>query len=274
VAIIHRSCAVHSLLARRGAPASTDLAVSSKRTAARHNQDTRLDTLLHFVNLVLHIDTFLGDFIRDYGTWVYVVLFLIVFCETGLVIVPFLPGDSLLFIGGAFAATGAMSLTGLIVLLLVAAVGGNTVNYLIGHAIGPAVFNTRIRGLERFLDRAALQKTHDFYARHGGKTIVIARFVPVVRTFAPFVAGISQMSMRRFQFFNVAGALMWVLLLVLLGYFFGNIPFIRQYLNVIVLVGAAAAIVPVMIGGLWRVMRGKRAVQSGEVRSPNGGPRP
>jgi len=233
-----------------------------------------LDTLLHFVNLVLHIDTFLGDFIRDYGTWVYVVLFLIVFCETGLVIVPFLPGDSLLFIGGAFAATGAMSLTGLIVLLLVAAVGGNTVNYLIGHAIGPAVFNTRIRGLERFLDRAALQKTHDFYARHGGKTIVIARFVPVVRTFAPFVAGISQMSMRRFQFFNVAGALMWVLLLVLLGYFFGNIPFIRQYLNVIVLVGAAAAIVPVMIGGLWRVMRGKRAVQSGEVRSPNGGPRP
>jgi membrane-associated protein len=240
----------------------------------RLNQETRLDTLLHFVNLVLHIDKFLGDFIHLYGAWVYVVLFLIVFCETGLVIVPFLPGDSLLFIGGAFAATGTMNLGALVVMLLVAAVGGNTVNYLIGRAIGPAVFNTHIRGLERFLDRAALQKTHDFYTRHGGKTIVIARFVPVVRTFAPFVAGISQMSMRRFQFFNFAGALMWVLLLVLLGYFFGNIPFIRQYLNVIVLVGAAAAIVPVMIGGIWKMLRGKRAGPPGAVQPPNGGRRP
>jgi len=233
-----------------------------------------LDTLLHFVNLVLHIDTFLGQFIQQYGTWVYVVLFLIVFCETGLVVVPFLPGDSLLFIGGAFAATGAMDLGALIVLMLVAAVVGNTVNYLIGRAIGPAVFNTRIRGLERFLDRAALQKTHDFYSRHGGKTIVLARFIPVVRTFAPFVAGISQMSMRRFQFFNVVGALMWVLLLVLLGYFFGNIPFIRQYLNVIVLIGAAAAIVPVMLGGLWKMRRGRRTAQRGAVQRPNGGRRP
>lgn len=245
-----------------------------KRQAARLNQETCLDTLLHFVNLVLHIDKFLGDFIRLYGTWVYVVLFLIVFCETGLVVVPFLPGDSLLFIGGAFAATGSMNLGALIVMLVVAAVAGNTVNYLIGRAIGPAVFSTRIRGLERFLDRAALQKTHDFYVRHGGKTIVIARFIPVVRTFAPFVGGISQMSMQRFQFFNVIGALFWVLLLVLLGYFFGNIPFIRQYLNVIVLVGAAAAIVPVMIGGLWKMTRGKRGVERSAVRPPNGGRRP
>jgi membrane-associated protein len=214
-----------------------------------------LDTLLHFVNLVLHIDAFLGDFIRQYGAWVYAVLFLIVFCETGLVVLPFLPGDSLLFIGGAFAASHEMNLGLLITLLLVAAVTGNTVNYLIGRAIGPAVFSTRIPGLERFLDRAALQKTHDFYERHGGKTIVLARFIPVVRTFAPFVAGVSQMSMQRFQFFNIIGALFWVLLLVLLGYFFGNIPFIRQYLNVIVLVGIGAAIVPVAIGGVWKMLR-------------------
>ncbi|MEX3582946.1 MAG: VTT domain-containing protein [Burkholderia sp.] len=217
-----------------------------------------LDTLIHFFGLVLHIDAFLGQFIRQYGAWVYLVLFLIVFCETGLVILPFLPGDSLLFIAGAFSASGEMSLAGLIVLLLVAATTGNTVNYLIGRAIGPKVFDTRIPVLERFLDRAALQKTHYFYERHGGKILVLARFIPVVRTFAPFVAGVSMM---RFQFFNVAGALLWVLLLVLLGYFFGNIPFIRQYLNVIVLVGIGAAAVPVLIGGARKLLRGRSNAQ-------------
>lgn len=228
-----------------------------------------MDTLLQFVNLVLHIDKFLGVFIQQYGAWVYAVLFLIVFAETGLVIVPFLPGDSLLFIGGAFAASGEMSLSALILLLIVASVTGNTLNYMIGRAIGPAVFNTRIRGLERFLDRAALQKTHDFYVRHGGKTIVLARFIPVVRTFAPFVAGVSQMSMKRFQFFNFAGAFFWVLLLVLLGYFFGNIPFIRNYLNVIVLVGIGAAVVPVIIGGVWKMLR-KNTHRDNGVRRPDG----
>lgn len=218
-----------------------------------------MDTLLHFVNLVLHIDAFLGDFIRQYGAWVYLVLFLIVFCETGLVVLPFLPGDSLLFIGGAFAATGDMNVGVLIVLLLVAAISGNTVNYLIGRWVGPKVFNTHIPVLERFLDRAALQKTHSFYDKHGGKTIVLARFIPVVRTFAPFVAGASSMSAARFQLFNVIGALFWVLLLVLLGYFFGNIPFIRQYLNVIVLAGIGAAIVPVVLGGLWKMVRGRHS---------------
>ena len=227
-----------------------------------------MDTLLQFVNLVLHIDKFLGVFIQQYGAWVYAVLFLIVFAETGLVVLPFLPGDSLLFIGGAFAATGQMSLVGLLVLLILASVTGNTVNYLVGRAIGPAVFNTHIRGLERFLDRAALQKTHGFYERHGGKTIVLARFIPVVRTFAPFVAGVSQMSMRRFQLFNFTGALLWVLLLVLAGYFFGNIPFIRQYLNVIVLVGAGAAIVPVVLGGVWKMLRKNSRADS--MRRPNG----
>jgi membrane-associated protein len=214
-----------------------------------------LDTLLHFANLVLHIDKFLVDFIHVYGAWVYAVLFMIVFCETGLVILPFLPGDSLLFIGGAFCATGQMNLGLLILLLFVAATGGNTVNYMIGRAIGPKVFNSHIPLLERFLDRRALQKTHDFYEKHGGKTIVLARFIPVVRTFAPFVAGASEMTVSRFQLFNITGALFWVLLLVLLGYFFGNIPFIRQYLNVIVLVGIAAAVVPVVLGALWKMMR-------------------
>ncbi|WP_027799396.1 VTT domain-containing protein [Paraburkholderia dilworthii] len=214
-----------------------------------------MDTLLHLANLVLHIDKFLGEFIHVYGAWVYAVLFVIVFCETGLVVLPFLPGDSLLFIGGAFCASGQMSLGLLIVLLFVAATTGNTVNYMVGRAIGPKVFNSHIPLLERFLDRRALQKTHDFYEKHGGKTIVLARFIPVVRTFAPFVAGASEMTVSRFQLFNVAGALLWVLLLVLLGYFFGNIPFIRQYLNVIVLVGIGAAIVPVVLGALWKMMR-------------------
>ncbi|WP_144110147.1 VTT domain-containing protein [Paraburkholderia sp. BCC1886] len=213
-----------------------------------------MDTLLHFVNLVLHIDKFLGDFIHVYGAWVYAVLFLIVFCETGLVVLPFLPGDSLLFIGGAFCASGQMSIGLLIVLLVVAAAGGNTLNYAIGRAIGPRVFNSHIPLLERFLDRRALQKTHDFYEKHGGKTIVLARFIPVVRTFAPFVAGASAMTISRFQLFNVIGALFWVLLLTLLGYFFGNIPFIRQYLNVIVLVGIGAAVVPVILGAVWKML--------------------
>ncbi|GAB2908453.1 VTT domain-containing protein [Paraburkholderia jirisanensis] len=229
-----------------------------------------MDTLLQFANLVLHIDTFLGEFIRQYGSWVYAVLFLIIFCETGLVVLPFLPGDSLLFIGGAFCASGEMSVGLLIVLLVVAAVTGNTVNYLIGRSLGSKVFDSHIPVLERFLDREALRKTHNFYERHGGKTIVLARFIPVVRTFAPFVAGASQMSVQRFQLFNIAGALFWVLLLVLLGYFFGNIPFIRQYLNVIVLVGIGAAVVPVALGALWKMTR-RRDAASGTPRKPDAG---
>ncbi|CAE6718483.1 MULTISPECIES: DedA family protein [Paraburkholderia] len=222
-----------------------------------------MDTLLQFANLVLHIDKFLGVFIHEYGAWVYAVLFLIVFCETGLVVLPFLPGDSLLFIGGAFCATGEMNLGLLIVLLLIAAVVGNTVNYMVGRSIGPRVFNSHIPFLERFLDRSALQKTHNFYEKHGGKTIVLARFIPVVRTFAPFVAGASEMTVSRFQLFNILGALLWVLLLVFLGYFFGNIPFIRQYLNLIVLVGIGAAVVPVVLGAVWKMTRKNAAAKPG-----------
>jgi membrane-associated protein len=215
-----------------------------------------LDTLLQFANLVLHIDKFLGVFIHEYGAWVYAVLFLIVFCETGLVVLPFLPGDSLLFIGGAFCATGEMNLGLLIVLLLVAAIAGNTVNYMVGRAIGPRVFNSHIPLLERFLDRAALQKTHNFYEKHGGKTIIVARFLPIIRTFAPFVAGVSAMNFSRFQFFNVTGALLWVFGLVIAGYFFGNIPIIRQNLNVIVLIGIGAAAIPIMLAAIYKLFQG------------------
>ncbi len=203
---------------------------------------------MHFFDMILHVDKTLGLVIDQYGTYVYVVLFAIIFCETGLVVVPFLPGDTLLFIGGAFSATGAMNVWLLIGLLLAAAVMGNTVNYWIGRAIGQRVFTQDYR----WLDKAALTKTHAFYENHGGKTIILARFVPIVRTFAPFVAGVSAMSFARFQFFNITGAVLWVTGLVTAGYFFGNIPVIRDHLNTIVLVGVGAATVPLMLGGLWR----------------------
>ncbi|MCI3205055.1 MULTISPECIES: VTT domain-containing protein [Pandoraea] len=214
-----------------------------------------MDTLVQLLEMVLHIDKHLGVFIDQYGNWVYLFLFMIVFVETGLVLFPFLPGDSLLFIGGAFAATGAMDPWLLGVLLFIAAVTGNTLNYWIGSQIGPRVYEKNWR----FLDRDALRKTHDFYEHHGGKTIVMARFVPVVRTFAPFVAGVSAMPWARFQLYNVLGALIWVVLLVGGGYLFGNLPLVKQYLNVIVLVGISAAVVPIALGALWKLFsRGRR----------------
>lgn len=204
--------------------------------------------------MILHIDQTFGVWIDQYGAWVYLVLFLIVFAETGLVILPFLPGDSLLFIAGAFGASGAVDPVLLALLLVVAAVTGNTLNYWIGRSLGPRVFTMNVR----FLDRGALLKTHLFYEKHGGKTIVMSRFIPVVRTFAPFVAGVAQMPQGRFQFFNVSGALLWVVGLITAGYFFGNIPIIKDHLNTIVLVGLAAAIVPVAAAAIVRFLRGRR----------------
>ena len=207
---------------------------------------------MHFVDLILHVDKYLGSFIANYGSLVYAVLFAIVFCETGLVVLPFLPGDTLLFIAGAFCAEGKISIALLIALLFTAAVLGNTVNYLIGRAIGKKVYTHNYR----WLDQAALRRTHLFYEKHGGKTIVLSRFVPVVRTFAPFVAGVSEMRVGSFQIYNLSGALPWVGGLSLAGYFFGNIPVIRDHLSAIVLVGVAAAVVPLLLGGLWKF--GKR----------------
>ena len=209
---------------------------------------------MQFVDMVLHVDESLGRVIQQYGTFVYAVLFAIVFCETGLVVFPFLPGDTLLFIGGAFCATGQLSIWLLIVLLLVAAIGGNTVNYWIGAAIGHRVFTHDYK----WIDKAALQKTHAFYENHGGKTIILSRFIPIVRTFAPFVAGVSDMTFARFQMFNFTGAFLWVIGLVAGGYFFGNIPIIRDHLNAIVLLGVGAAVVPVAIGGAWKFLRSMR----------------
>jgi membrane-associated protein len=206
---------------------------------------------MQFFDMILHVDKYLGTFIEQYGMLIYVVLFAIVFCETGLVVLPFLPGDTLLFVAGAFCASGAMNIWVLMALLVFAAVSGNTVNYWIGRAIGHKVFTHDYK----WLDKAALQRTHAFYENHGGKTIILARFIPVVRTFAPFVAGVSEMTFAKFQFFNIAGALLWVVGLVAGGYFFGNITIIRDHLSTIVLVGVGAAAIPVALGGLWKVYR-------------------
>ncbi len=207
---------------------------------------------MHLIDLVLHVDKYLGTFITNYGALVYAVLFAIVFCETGLVVLPFLPGDTLLFIAGAYCAEDKINILVLIMLLFVAAALGNTVNYLIGRAIGKKIYTHNYR----WLDQAALQRTHLFYEKYGGKTIVLSRFVPIVRTFAPFVAGVSEMRFGSFQMYNVSGALAWVGGLSFAGYFFGNIPVIRDHLSAIVLVGVAAAVVPLMLGGLWKF--GKR----------------
>jgi membrane-associated protein len=211
-----------------------------------------------FLSMLLHVDKMLEQMLPVYGSLVYAILFAIIFAETGLVIFPFLPGDSLLFIAGAFCATGAMNSVLLSSLLILAAVSGNTVNYMIGRAIGNKAFTHNYR----WLDRAALQKTHTFFELHGGKTIVLARWLPVVRTFAPFVAGVSQMGWVQFQLFNVSGAVLWVVGLITLGYHFGGIPIIRDHLNTIVLIGFAAAAGPVALAALWRIVKKARGQKS------------
>lgn len=210
---------------------------------------------MHFFNMILHVDKTIGLFIEQYGTLIYVLLFAIIFCETGLIVMPFLPGDSLLFIAGTFCATGAMDPWYLSALLILAAVLGNTVNYWVGCAIGHKVFEHDYA----WLDKAALQKTHTFYEKHGGKTIVLARFIPVVRTFAPFVAGVSDMTHKSFQLFNVVGAILWVAILVSAGYFLSDVPLLRDHLNTIVLVGFGAAVVPLLIGSAWKLIKNRLA---------------
>jgi membrane-associated protein len=213
-----------------------------------------MDTLMQLSDLLLHIDRHLDVVITQYGPWAYGLLFAIVFAETGLVVAPFLPGDSLLFIAGAYCATGHFNMWTLCIGLLMAAVTGNTVNYLIGRWIGKRVFSSQ----SRWIDQGALLKTHAFYEKHGGKTIILARFLPIIRTFAPFVAGVSEMNFSRFQMFNIVGAALWIVGLVVAGYFFGNIPFIRQNLNVIVLVGVGAAAVPVLLAAIYKLIRPKK----------------
>ena len=213
-----------------------------------------VDTLLQISDLLLHIDKHLDVIIAQYGFWAYGLLFAIVFAETGLVVAPFLPGDSLLFIAGAYCATGHFDIGVLCLGLLLAAVAGNTVNYLIGRWIGHRVFSSQ----SAWIDQNALRKTHSFYEKHGGKTIILARFLPIIRTFAPFIAGVSEMNFARFQLFNIAGAGLWIVGLIAAGYFFGNIPLIRQNLNVIVLIGVGAAALPILLAGLYKLLKSKK----------------
>ncbi|NRR31280.1 VTT domain-containing protein [Oxalobacteraceae bacterium] len=206
---------------------------------------------MQFFDMILHVDKTLDILIAQYGTLVYVVLFAIIFCETGLVVLFFFPGDTLLFIAGALCALGKMDLPLLMFLLVTAAVLGNTLNYHIGEAIGQRVFTHDYR----WINKDALRRTHDFFEKHGGKTIILARFVPVVRTFAPFVAGVSDMTHTRFQLYNITGALLWVVLLTTAGYFFGNITIVREHLTEIVLFGVGIAVVPMALGGMWKLSR-------------------
>jgi membrane-associated protein len=206
---------------------------------------------MQLLDMLVHVDKALDGLIAQYGLWVYAVLFFIIFSETGLVVLFFFPGDTLLFIAGALCATGQMNLPVLIALLITAAVSGNTVNYWIGEAIGQRVFTHDYR----WLNKDALHRTHNFFEKHGGKTIILARFIPVVRTFAPFVAGVSDMTFSRFQLYNVTGAVAWVVSLTVGGYLFGNIPVVRDHLTTIVMVGVGAAIVPLMLGGAWKLGR-------------------
>lgn len=202
--------------------------------------------------LLLHLDVHLAEFVKDYGAWVYALLFLIVFCETGLVVTPILPGDSLLFATGAMAATGILNLWVVVVLLLIAAILGDAVNYSIGHYVGPKVFRAEDRTSfwHRMLNRDHLLKAHEFFERHGGKAIVLARFVPIVRTFVPFVAGCGSMSYPQFALFNVAGAMLWVGLCVGGGYLFGNMPVVKDNFTLVVLGIVFISLLPILWGYL------------------------
>ena len=216
-----------------------------------------MDILLSLVDFILHVDKHLELFVHSYGPWVYALLFLIIFVETGLVVMPFLPGDSLLFVVGAMCGVGLMSYPLSIGLLLAAAVLGNQSNYTIGRYFGPKVFQWED---SRYFNKQAFNQAHAFYERYGGVTIIAARFMPFVRTFAPFVAGVAQMTRRKFTFFDVTGGTLWVGGIVTVGYFFGNIPFVKTHLDKIIW---ALILVPTVLVALgsWRAKR-KAAAQA------------
>ena len=195
-------------------------------------------------DLALHLDVRLADFVAVHGTWVYLLLFVIVFCETGLVVTPFLPGDSLLFVTGALAAAGGMDIMLVMAVLIVAALSGDNVNYFVGRWVGPRVFHYE---RSRWFSPAHLKRAHDFYERHGGKTIILARFMPIVRTYVPFVAGIAAMPYLRYLAFCIAGALAWVVSLCLAGYWFGNIPAVKQNLTLVIIAIVLASVSPACI---------------------------
>jgi membrane-associated protein len=204
-----------------------------------------LELLTAFLDLVLHLDTHLTMLVQDYGVWVYAILFLIIFAETGLVLAPFLPGDSLLFVAGALCGLDALQLHWLMPLLMLAAFSGDNTNYWVGRLIGMRLFQ-RFEG--RFLKREHLEKTHSFYEKHGGKTIIFARFMPIIRTFAPFVAGIGLMRYRLFVLYSAIGSIAWIGSLTLTGYFFGNIPVVKNNLTLIILGVILISFLPALTG--------------------------
>jgi len=210
-----------------------------------------MDTLMMLADFILHVDRHLREFVDAYGLWVYALLFLVIFVETGLVVMPFLPGDSLLFVVGALAGAGLMSYPLVLALLLIAAVAGNQTNYAIGRALGPKVFGWE---QSRWFNKRAFEQAHAFYEKYGGITIVAARFMPFLRTFAPFVAGVAQMTRRKFTFFDVTGGALWVGSLVSAGYMFGNIPWVAANLSKIVW---AMILIPGagMLFGAWKSRR-------------------
>jgi membrane-associated protein len=205
-----------------------------------------METLQHLLQYLLHIDTHLIAFVSTYGALTYLVLFLVIFCETGLVVTPFLPGDSLLFAAGSIAANSseALSIQLLFVILMLAAILGNKVNYLIGRAIGPRVFKAKSSWL---LNKKHLEEAHRFYEKHGGKTIIMARFIPIIRTFVPFVAGIGYMSLRQFSFYNIMSGVLWVGSLLGAGYYFGSLPFIREHFSGVIYAIIAISLLPPFI---------------------------
>lgn len=196
------------------------------------------------IDFILHVDQHLLEFVRNYGFWIYALLFLIIFVETGLVVMPLLPGDSLLFAAGAIAATGAMNPWALCVLLFIAAVLGNTVNYHVGHYIGPRVFEIK----SRFINQEHLRKTQYFFEKHGGKTIIFTRFMPIIRTMAPFIAGVGQMAYGRFQFFNMIGGAAWVVSFIVIGYLFGNQPAVKENFTYVIFAIVILSFLPAVLG--------------------------
>jgi membrane-associated protein len=211
-----------------------------------------MELLTQFIDILLHLDQHLTLLINQYGVWVYAILFTIIFCETGLVVTPFLPGDSLLFVVGALAATGALDVQAVILLLMAAAFLGDNTNYWIGRYVGPRVFKQE----SRWINRRYLEKTEAFYEKHGGKTVMFARFLPIIRTFAPFVAGIGHMVYKRFVLFSILGAIVWINSLVFLGYFFGNIPIIKNNLTLAILGIIVLSLMPGIIHFVREKARG------------------
>ena len=216
-----------------------------------------MDFVLYLVDFILHVDKHLFAFVQSYGVWVYGLLFLIIFVETGVVVMPLLPGDSLLFVAGALCGAGLMSLPVTIALLIAAAILGNQSNYTIGHFFGPRVFQWED---SRWFNRRAFNQAHEFYERYGGITIVLARFMPFLRTFAPFVAGVAQMTRSKFTLYDVTGGALWVVSITLAGYLFGNLPWVKDNLDKIIW---AAILIPgvVVLFGAWKARRKAAAMQ-------------